>query len=150
MSQLGDIKNKIRDKLQELVDTDPAKLKTVIVLNPMDAAQNLNIPLYPAAILSTPSTKASTRMTNVENERVHTFDIVVLVKKENISKESPGTYFEDLIEAILNKFDDNEYLGGLALAIEPSTSQPEPVASADKALIAFVVALDVRLVRLKT
>lgn len=144
MSQLGDIKNKIKDKLDELVDAEV--IREVVVLNPNDSTFNVNARSFPVAILSSPSSTSS-RITNRDNERIHSFEIVVLVKRENVTI---NTYFEDLIESILDKFDNNETLGGLCIAIEPSYSEPQPVPSGDKSISGLAVTLDIRMLKTLT
>lgn len=144
MSQLGNIKSKLKDKLNELVDAET--LREVVVLNPNDSSFNVDARSFPVAILSSPSSTSS-RVTNRDNERIHTFEIVVLVKHENVTGD---TYFEDLIETILDKFDNNETLGGLCIAIEPSYSEPQPVPSGDKSISALAITLDIRMLKTLT
>ena len=108
-----------------------------------------NFSKFPVAILTTAATD-SVANTNVQNLRTYTFEIVVLVKAEEIT--SP-TQIEDLIENILNKFDNDPTLkAGTGIsaadgAVEPSTSSPEAVTSGSNDYIVFSVNLRVRAIR---
>ena len=108
-----------------------------------------NIARYPVAILTTPSIESRVD-TNVENLRTYTFDIMFLINAENVAAV---TEVEDLIENILNKFDNDVTLKGATAigsadgGVEPSTSTPEAVTSGGKTYIFFSVTLRARALR---
>lgn len=131
------IKNAIKSKLDALVvqeileevQEDDFKISPVY---------NRDIAQYPAAVLTCPSIEADT-LTNRDNLRTHVFDIVVIEKGENVESV---TQVEDLMENILNAFDNDPTLGGAANGgVEPAISTPAPIVSKDKSLIVFVVTI---------
>lgn len=138
MSQTGDIKLKIRDLLQELVDDNI--ISDVLVLNKPTAIFSLNIDKFPVAVLANNSFSGE-RLTNRDNEVTHTFEILVIEKTENIDTD---TYLEDLSEEIRKKFADNETLGGLSHAIEPAISQFGPISETDYTMTVMLITLKIR------
>src|SRR5258706_16036344 len=98
MSQTGDIKLAIRDKLQQLADA--GNLTEVIVLNKPVSIFNINANSFPVAVLANNSFNG-VRATNRDNEVTHSFEILVIEKSENIDSD---TYLEDLSEVIRKKF----------------------------------------------
>jgi hypothetical protein len=138
MSQTGDIKLKIRDLLQDLVNNDT--LADVIVLNKPTAIFSLQTEKFPVAVLANNSFSGE-RATNRDNEVTHIFEILVIEKTDNIDTD---TYLEDLSETIRKKFADNETLGGLSIAIEPSSSQVGPISEADYSMTVFLITLKIR------
>ncbi len=131
------IKNAIKSKLDALVvDNVIAEIQeddlTISPIYDRDFAS------FPAAVLTLPSIENDV-ITNRDNLRTHTFDIVVVQKAENITSV---TQIEDLMENIINKFDNDPTLGGAANGgLEPASSTPTPVVSKDKTYIIFVVTL---------
>lgn len=100
-----------------------------------------NIGEYPAAILG-PASVESAYETNRDNLRTHTFEILVIEKGENVSRDG---VIEDLMQSILDIFDNDPTLGGLAVgAVEPATSSPTMVPTEDGSFIIFSVSLRVR------
>jgi hypothetical protein len=129
------IKNKIKDLLTELkvagtlgeVQIDDFKRSILF---------DRDISAFPVAIIS-PAAVDSNTETNRDNMRTYEFSILIAQKGENITSD---TQIEDLREAILNKFDDNPtLLGNASGGMSPSASRPEPITSADKTYIGFVV-----------
>ncbi len=140
MSQTGDIKLKIRDLLNDLVNT--GDLADVIVLNKPTAIFSLKTDKFPVAVLANNSFSGE-RATNRDNEVTHTFEILVIEKTDNIDGE---TYLEDLSEVIRKKFADNETLDGLSIALEPAVSQVGPISETDYSMTVFLITLKVRAV----
>ena len=145
MSKLGRIKENIKFVLDTLKRKEI--LGNVQVDDFKSSVFSRNFSKFPAAVLSTASTDSQS-VTNVQNLRTYTFDIVVMVKKEDVS--SPEQV-EDLIESILNEFDNDPTLKGGGNTGEadggvmPSSSSPAPVDGTN--YIAFVVTLQVKAVR---
>ena len=144
MSQTGDIKLKIRDLLQDLVDN--GTLAAITVLNKPVAIFSLIPDKFPVAVLANNSFTGE-RLTNRDNEITHTFEILVIEKSENIDTD---TYLEDMAEVMRKKFADNETLGGLSVAIEPSVSQAAPISETDYSMTIFLLTLKVRAVEALT
>lgn len=138
MSQTGDIKLKIRDLLQDLVNDNT--LGEVIVLNKPTAIFDLSPDKFPTAVLANNSFTGE-RATNRDNEITHTFEILVIDKSDNVDTD---TYLEDLSETLRKKFADNETLGGLSIAIEPSSSPYGPLSEANYDMVVFLLTLKVR------
>ncbi len=121
-----------------------ASLKTANVLKAylvQDFRENLlenDLPAYPCAILMPPAVDSveESRQTNL---RTYTFDIVVVQKKENLSGTNA---IGELIEAIIDEFDNDPTLGGTATGgVPPGSSVPDEVTSADGTFIVFAVTL---------
>ncbi|MFA5080300.1 MAG: hypothetical protein WC472_01605 [Candidatus Paceibacterota bacterium] len=135
MSKATTIKNKIKTYLEEIkalgiigeVQVDDLKQST-----PFDR----DFGAYPAVVVTSPSI-TSEALTNSDNLRTYTFALVVVVKAEDVESE---TEVEDLVENILNKFDDDITFGGEADGgVEPSASNPEPITIKGKSLIVFSI-----------
>lgn len=132
------IKTKIKSDLDALV---PATLGEVQVDDLKTSIFDRDFGKFPAAILTTPAV-ASDYLTNRENFRTYAFEIVVVEKAENITSASQ---IETLIEAILNKFDNDPTLAGSADgAVEPSASTPEAIVSRGKTYITFSILIKAR------
>lgn len=100
-----------------------------------------DIAKYPAAMLTTAAVE-SEAVTNRDNMRAYIFEIVIINKGENVTTPEQ---IETLMDAILNKFDNDPTLGGTADgAVEPSTSTPEAFTTGDKSYIVFSVFLRAR------
>jgi len=108
-----------------------------------------DVPAYPVAILTTPAIESAAD-TNRSNLRTYTFDVLVLSRAEDVTDSAE---IEDLIENILNEFDNDPTLkAGSATGIadgglEPSASSPEAVSSGERSYIAFTVTLRARATR---
>lgn len=132
MSQASDIKTRIKALLDELVVSND--LAEVIVDDFKTSFDKKDIAAYPVAILSTPSVESEI-LTNRQNVRAYTFEVVVIMKGEDISGTDD---VENLMETVLNKFDNDPTLNGKAEGgLEPSTSTPAPVTSGDNSYIVF-------------
>lgn len=122
MSNIKLLKEKIKQQLDILVTA--GKLQGCAIVDMRKDPLAGDIPPSPYAFLMPPSTESSV----VDNRtllRTYRFDILVMVKGENINT---ATYIEELIEAILNQFDNNPTLDGEADgAVEPASSTPEPI-----------------------
>lgn len=132
MSQSSDIKNKISEKLNELI---PTTLAQVIVddFQPDILEKDLNS--YPAAIVSTPLVNSDI-LTNRENQRAYTYEILVVCKGEDIAT---STDVEIIMDAILDKFDGNGTLDGAAINVDPATIPNPPLPTPDRSYILFSV-----------
>lgn len=139
MSASTDVKSAIRTLLDELETADV--LETIIEDDFKVNFDLKDIPAFPAAILSTPSIESEMH-TNVQNLRTYIFEIVVVMKGEDIASTSD---VETLMDAIIDKFDNHPTLDGAAHGgLMPSTTSPAPVASADGSFILFTVRLEAR------
>jgi len=142
MSVMGDIKTKIKERLQLLVD---AGILGEIQVD--DAASDIferDIGKWPCAILATPSTQ-SDYFQNTQNTRTHVFEVIVVQKQENISSQDA---IENLIEAILDKFDTVPNLSGAATGgVEPASSPVEKIPAKGGTYITFAITLKCRVIK---
>lgn len=136
MSALSTLKDAIKTRLDALVTATTLKGATITDLrkNPLDE----DIQAFPWAFLMPPATDSDV----VDNRtvlRTFTFDIMVVEKAENITS---STQIENLLEAVLNEFDNNPTLGGTADgAVLPATSAPQPIDHLGKNFTVFFVQL---------
>ena len=101
---------------------------------------------YPVALLSPPSIPAAELFTNNSNERIYEYEIVVVMKGEDVAKDS--TDVEDLMDAIMDKFDNNFDLGGVACGgIQPTTVAPAPITWQDKSFIIFSIFIRAKVIK---
>jgi len=136
MSDIKTIKDAIKTQLDALVTA--GKLagceQTDMRVDPLGG----EIPLTPYAYIMPPSTESE----SVDNRtllRKYRFDIMVVVKGENVNT---NTYLEELIENLLNQFDNVPTLNGAADgAVEPVTSTPEPLTHKNGSLVVFFITL---------
>ena len=136
MSVMGDIKTKIKERLDQLVADNI--LGEVQVDNAAADVFERDIGKWPCAILTTPSTQ-SDYFQNTQNTRTHTFEIIVVQKQENVNEQDD---IENLIEAILDKFDQLPSLKGAADGgVEPSSSPVEIIPAKGGTFVAFAVTL---------
>lgn len=146
-TKLKTIKDNIKAVLEQL-ERDEV-LKQVVVDDFKKGILSRDFAAFPVAILTTP-TVDSRAETNVQNLRTYTFEILFLVNAEEVTD---ATEVEDLIENILNKFDNDVTLKGDTTTgaadggVEPSTTAPEPITSGSKNYIAFSVILRARAIR---
>ena len=127
---IQNIKNAIKANLDALVTDQVLGGATItdIKKNPLDA----DIPSYPHAFLMPPGVESEV-LDNRTNIRTYTFGIMVLFNAENLAST---TELEEMVEAILNKFDNDPTLGGTALAgMLPVSSSPAPFQHNGKDLI---------------
>lgn len=142
---LRKIKAAIRYNLDQLKDA--GTLGGIIEDDFKNSLLTLEYPGYPCAVLTVPATD-SFYDTSHENRRVHTFDILIVQKGENVSDNRS---LEDLMDAIFNQFDSDPTLigngdTGNALTVEPAASRAVPISSSDKTFIVFVLTLKVTLI----
>ena len=125
MSLVANIKAQIKARLDEL------KIAGTLAEVQEDDLQNSvlidrDFAAFPSAILTGPAIEGD-YFTNSQNMRTHTFEIVVVNKVENITGVAQ---IDDLVEAILDKFDQDFNLQGTADGgVKPATSAPVPVQS---------------------
>lgn len=101
-----------------------------------------DIPRFPAAYLMPPATE-SEQSDNRTLLRTLTFSIMVLVRAEDIANDST---IEDLINNILNAFDDVPTLNGAANgATEPTSTTPEPVQHQTGNMVMFFITVKAHL-----
>jgi hypothetical protein len=97
---------------------------------------------YPFAIIGMPRI-ASDFEDQASNIRTYRFDILFVLNPSSLV--NPDTDVEDLIDAVLNKFDTNFTLAGTAqAAVLPAKVEALPVTTGDKTLLCVVVTLEVR------
>lgn len=142
---LTNIKQAIRDNLDALVTA--GSLGAVIEDDFKENLLTMNYPDFPCAVLTTPSTE-SYYDTSHENRRVHTFDIIIVEKGENVSATNS---IEATMEAIFDQFDSDPTLigggqTGNVLTVEPAASRAIPINGPDKTYIVFVLTLKVTLI----
>ena len=138
MSNIKTIKDTIKGHLDELVTSNilAGCASTDMRKDPLLG----DLPNTPYAWLMPPSTE-SVAVDNRTLLRTYRFDIMVVVKGENINNDH---LIEDLIEAMLNKFDNIPTLGGAADgAVEPATTTPEPLQHKNGSVIVFFITLKV-------
>ncbi len=146
-TKLNTIKTNIKATLETLQRKEI--IKDVQVDDFKKGIFNRNFSAFPVAIMTTPTIESRAE-TNVQNTRTYTFEILFLVNAEEISDPAQ---IEDLIENILNEFDNDVTLkGGTATGaadagVEPSTSSPEAIQSGGNNYIAFSVILRAKAVR---
>lgn len=137
--QSTNIKNKIKAHLDALLAL--GTLNEVQMDDFKKGVFDRDYAAYPVAILTGPAT-SSEYLTNRQNMRTYTFDIIVLQNAENVSTT---TEIEALVEAILNRFDNDPTLTGSSDgAVEPAVSTPSPALSRGKTFIGFVISLKAR------
>ncbi len=139
----SDIKNQIKSILEELAKNET--LKDVKVFDfKKDNIFDLDLSRFPTAILMPPSIEGG-ELTNRDNLRTHTFEIVIISNREDLDSEIT---IEDLIETILNKFDNDPTLGGKADGgVLPSSSRPEALASLGHNYIVFSIFIQAKAVK---
>lgn len=137
MSVAGSIKNKIIAHLNSLQTA--GTLGQVVV--EQAGAQNMfdrDLLKFPVAILL-PATAEGNAETNQQNLYGYAFDIAVVMKSDNIAGV---TDVEDLLEAIVQEFNNDFTLGGTAAgAVDPVSSTPAAVESSGQTYTVFVVTL---------
>lgn len=122
MAKDTDIKNKIKAKLDTLQQA--GTLGSVIVDDFKKGILERDYSHFPVAILQTSAIENEAATTH-ENLRTYIFEIVVLLKGEDVTD---ATTVEDLREAIIDVFDNDPTLGNTAEgAVAPSSSPVEPI-----------------------
>lgn len=142
MSKGAQIKAKIKEKLLTLQRAEV--LGEVIVDDLKKGIFDRDFAAYPAAVVTTPAI-TNDILTNVQNVRTYTFEIVVICKAEDITEEDA---IEDLAEQIMDSFDNIPSLEGVAEAgLDPSTSPAEAVVSRGNSWVVFSVILKAKSVK---
>ncbi len=147
MTKLGTIKANIKAILDQLVVSEI--LGSVQVDDFKKGILSRDFSSYPCAILTTP-TIDSRAETNTQNLRTYTFEIIFVLNGEDVSE---AEQVEELIETILNKFDNDvtlkgdNALGAADGGVEPSTSTPEMVTSGSRTYLVFSITLRARAIR---
>lgn len=122
MAKDTDIKKAIHAKLDVLKQA--GTLGSTIIDDFKKGVLERDYASFPAAVLQTSSIDNET-ITNRQNIRLYTFEIVVVCKGEDVKE---ATDIEDLRETIIDAFDNDPTLGNVADgAVEPSSSPAEPV-----------------------
>lgn len=133
------VKNQIKTNLDALVTDNvlAGAESTDIKKNPLDQT----IPAFPYAYLMPPATESQVS-DNRSLERTYIFNIMVLENAENITTSYA---IENLIESILNKFDNDPTLGGTAVGgVLPVSSSPEPYQHNGKDLIMVMIQIQAK------
>jgi len=133
------IKNAIKANLDALVTSEVLGGASItdIKKNPLAA----DISTFPHAFLMPPAVESEV-LDNRSNIRTYTFSILVLFNAENLSST---TELEEMIEAILEKFDNDPTLGGTALGgVLPVSSAPAPLQHNSKDLIAVEIQIQAK------
>lgn len=97
---------------------------------------------FPSAIVIPPTVGASEYYDVVTNLREYTWYIGIVTTPENLSKTDP-TYLEGLMDAVMNAFDLDVTLQGMAVGgVQPAILDPPgPVSSAGVTYVVFAVTL---------
>lgn len=134
------IKNTIKAKLDALV---PATLGEVQVDDfKISSIFDRDIAKYPAAVLVGAAIEEANALTNRDNERIYTFEILVIEKGENVTS---ATQIEELRETLLNTFDNDPTLGlADVLGNDPAFSPAETITDRSRSYVVFSVVLKVR------
>ena len=122
MSIAGDIKTRIKAILDALVTS--TVLGSVLMDDFRDDVLNRDIPAFPCAILTSPSIESPIAETNQGENVTGTNDI------------------EDLMEVLVNAFDNDPTLSGKANGgVEPAVSPTVSITSGDRTYILFVITI---------
>lgn len=146
-STLNIIKQRIRENLEVLQREET--IRDIQVDDFRKSIFDRNYSAFPVAILTTPSVESAAD-TNDHNLRAYTFEIVIIMKAEDV--QDPAQV-EDLIEEILNQFDNDVQLKGDQSSgiadggVMPSTSTPQGVTNMGISYVVFSVILRVRALR---
>lgn len=133
---IATIKAKIKTELDEMSELDVVQYGDV-KKDPLDAELfgSVSAFIMPPGI----ETELLDNRTNIRN---YTFELLVVMQAENITS---STDIETVMEAILDKFNNNPNLDGVADATSiPAVSAPQPLEHKSKELIIFNVILEVR------
>lgn len=135
MATAYQVKSAIQTTLQALVTS--GDLGEVIVSDFRKDFWSQDISVYPAAIISTPGISASVGQTNAQNLRTYEFEVVVIMKGEDITNTED---VENLMDSIADVLDNNPTLDGVACGgLEPATTPIQAVSYQDKTFVMFSV-----------
>lgn len=140
-ANVTNIKNQIASYLTELVTAGTLGAK--IADDYQQGIFDRDYPAYPVAILTTPATDSEV-YTNTQVYRTHAFEVVVLMKGENVAS---ATDVETLIETLLDKFDHNPTLNGTCQELTAASSQPAAVSDRGKRFVAFSITLRAKAIK---
>lgn len=137
------IKEQIRLKLESLQRQEV--LRAVIVEDFKKGILERDYQAFPVAILQTAGIQNET-ITNTQNFRTYSFEIVVLLKGEDVSD---ATTVEELRANIMDTFDSDPTLGNVCDGgVMPASSPIEPIPlMGGKSYIAFTITLDCRAIK---
>lgn len=136
------IKTEIEKLLNELRRTEV--LKQVIVHDNKKDVWAYDFSGFPTAILTTP-TIDNDYLTNRQNLRLYTFEILIVHNKDEMGTTDA---IEELMDTIVDKFDNNPTLNGKSDgAVEPSTSPVGTIDLPGKSYIVFSVIVKARAVK---
>lgn len=137
MTKATEIKTKIADTLQSLKRQEI--LGEVLIREVNEGIFDLDIAKYPVAVLPPPESVEGDYLTNAENFRVYTYAITIIAKNENLTPENP---IEDLMETILDTFDNLPSLEGIADGgLKPSVNSEGTYTARGKTYTIFRVIL---------
>lgn len=134
-ANVTNVKNAISTALGTLVSGGTLGAKIVDDLK--NGIFDLNFPAYPCAVLTPPSTESKV-YTNAQVYRTYVFNIVIVMKGENITTTTAA---EELSETILDAFDHDPTLGGVCQELEATASPVEAATSRSGSYLAFAVTL---------
>lgn len=139
----AEIKEQIRLKLERLQREET--LRHIYVDDFKKEILDRDYPAFPAAILQSAGIQNET-ITNSQNFRTYTFDIVVLLKGDDVND---ATSIEELRAAIMDRFDSDPTLGNTCDGgVLPSSSPIGTVGMlGGKSLIAFTISLECRAIK---
>jgi len=142
MTKASLIKKEIKEKLLALKNA--GTLGEVIIDDFKKGLLERDFGAFPTAILTTPSIGGD-YFTNTQNLRTYTFEVLIVMKGEDISAEND---VEELSETILNAFDNLPTLSGEADGgLEPSSTPAEAVPSRSGTYIVFSIILKAKAVK---
>ena len=134
------MKTAILNDLQSLVPSvlNSAFADEMTKVNPLDR----DWPGYPSAVVIPPTVAASDFYDTATNLREYTWYIMVVTTPDNISSSNP-TYLEGLIDEVLQVFDNDVTLQGMAIGgVQPAILEPPgPVNSGSPTYVVFYVKL---------
>lgn len=133
------IKANIKTNLDELVTagTLGAAISTDIKRSPLSA----DFPAFPCAILMPPALESQV-LDNRTVTRTYAFDIMIVVNAEDITDT---IQVENMIEAVISKFDNDPTLGGAAEGgVLPVSSAPEPFQHNGRDLIMVIMQIEAK------
>ena len=139
MSIISDIKAAVGAHLTDLVTEEVLAGATITEIKKSPLAAETSA--YPWAYLMPPSVESET-LDNRSITRTYTFDIMVLVRGEDL----PDTpYMEELAEAIMNKYDNDPTLGGTARGgLLPVSSSPTPYQHNGQDLMMIIITIQAK------
>lgn len=139
MKKSTELTLKIKDVLDELQRA--GTLGEVLVREVDESIFDLDLGKFPVAVLPPPYIFSEIE-TNVDNVRTYNFEILVILKAEDLSPENPIT---EIMETLIDTFDNLPSLNGVAEGgLEPATSPTSSVTSRGKHYTVFRVILKAR------